>query len=91
MPQLWEPLSKESFETVESEISRDWGNDPALRSTRFGRVKGVVVDESSLQPFAEYALIRWDMSEHPLMADFIEAGFDVALKNPLVNAFCRVR
>jgi site-specific DNA recombinase len=62
-------------------------NDAALRRARLRGEQGSVFDITGFQPFLEHHLVREDMVEHPLMADVIEAAFDVALQHPLRRAF----
>lgn len=38
--------------------------------------------EPAFEPFPQYLLVRWDIVEKPLVADVVEAAFDVSFEYP---------
>lgn len=54
-----------------------------LRGTSFGWKKLPIFHVSSLEPLPQNLAIRRYMTHEPVMADVVEAAFDVAFENPL--------
>ena len=46
------------------------------------RVENAPMHKPGFQPLSEDALVHWDMSQQPIMADPVEATFDVAFQYP---------
>ena len=78
-----EILGQKFLDTIERHIRKCRRNDTALRSTFLGGEKLFVENETAFQPFAEHHFIHRDIVQQPVVADVVEASFDVALHNPL--------
>ena len=50
--------------------------------TLFRGEKFTIEYEPAFEPFSQYLLVRWDIIEKPLVADVVEAAFDVSLEYP---------
>jgi site-specific DNA recombinase len=57
-------------------------HDAALRRARLRREPVATLNVTGLQPFLEHGPVHEDMLAHPIVADVVEAAFNVALQNP---------
>ena len=53
-------------------MSEDGGRDAALGCPGLGGMEGIVFHESSLEPLLQNSLVHRDVSQKPVMGDFIE-------------------
>src|SRR5712692_7239386 len=58
------------------------GNDPSLGSARLRLMEDVLVHVSRLQPLPEDGFVHGDVGQEPVVADLVEAGFDVPFEDP---------
>ena len=73
---------QQRFQAIESPIRQRGRTDTSLRSAGRGGDEDVLFHESRLQPFLENDLVHGDVGQHPVVADPIEAGLDIAFENP---------
>ena len=71
------------FHSVEGEVGQHGRGDAALRSAGGGGEKPLVLHEPGFEPLSEDSPIHDHVIEQPLMADLVEAAFDVAFEDPL--------
>src|SRR2546430_8932012 len=71
-----EGMVEEIFQSVQNQVRQRGRDDAALRRARFGGEQGSIFDVASAQPFLKHRRIRWDVLEHPVVTDVIEATFD---------------
>ena len=79
----WEVFGQQRFQSVQRQVRQRGRDDAALRRARLRGEQGSIFDVTGFQPFLEHKLVHGDMFEHPIMADVVEAAFDVAFQHPL--------
>ena len=77
--------SKPGNHSTEGEgyLLRSGRQDSALRSARLRWEHLVFPDEAGFQPLLENRLVHGDVGEKPVVADVVETGGNVSVKNPL--------
>ncbi len=80
---LRELLLQEPLKPVQRAICERWRNNSALWSSFRRFVKNVFIHIPGFQPLLENGSIHGDVSQKPIVGNFVEAGFDIALQNPL--------
>src|SRR2546430_14234350 len=85
-----EGLVEEIFQSVQNQVRQRGRDDAALRRARFGGEQGSIFDVASAQPFLKHRRIHWDVLEHPVVTDVIEATFDRS-EERRVGKECRSR
>ncbi len=65
------------FHAVQRHVRDRWRDDTPLRGAFMGREQLTLPDEAGFQPLFENDLVRWDVGQYPVMADFVKAAGDV--------------
>ncbi|MNJ00743.1 hypothetical protein D3C76_1714440 [compost metagenome] len=68
-----------SFQAVQSGVGQTGRNDPALWRPGLRGRELLSVDNSDLQPFAQYRPVHRDIPAEPFMVDVVEEVLDVTL------------
>lgn len=75
-------LTKYGLQSVQGHVGKDRRDDAALRRAIFCLIEDRLIHVPRFQPFLEDDFIHGDVGQQPVVADSVEAGFNVSFQYP---------